>query len=506
MADYQQTLAQERAGYTSAQIAAMGFGPSQFSINAGTPTAKVNQMDIGLFVNDDWRLRPNLTLSFGLRYEAQTNISDLGDWAPRIGIAWGLDGKGNRAAKTVLRAGFGTFYDRIPNVVTLNADRYNGTTQQSYFILNPTFFPSVPSPSVLQANQQPQELQPMYEGIKAPRIYQTSVGIERQISQSARITATWMNTRGVHLLDARNINAPIGGLYPIGDPEIGLLTESAGVSRLNQLVVTPSVSYRRLMLFGFYALSFGRDDTSCVPTAAYSPAACAPANPYNLRAEWGPSTYGDVRNRLVTELSIPLPLRFSMMPVLIANSGQPYNITTGLDPNLTGFPAARPALQSGAAANACQGNNLVYGIRFGCFNLKPAPGTPVIGRDTGRGPANLSLGFRVSRIWAFGGNGETGAAYQNRPPPGTEHGGGGPSGHSGGPPAGLFNANTGRKYTLTLSASTLNALNRTNLAPPNGDLSSPYFGQSLGLADLMGHMGGASTYNRKIDLQLRFTF
>jgi hypothetical protein len=63
-----------------------------------------------------------------------------------------------------------------------------------------------------------------------------------------------------------------------------------------------------------------------------------------------------------------------------------------------------------------------------------------------------------------------------------------------------------RKYNLTLSASTLNALNRANLAPPNGDLSSPYFGQSLSLVDLMGHMSATSTYNRKIDLQLRFTF
>jgi hypothetical protein len=86
------------------------------------------------------------------------------------------------------------------------------------------------------------------------------------------------------------------------------------------------------------------------------------------------------------------------------------------------------------------------------------------------------------------------------------HGGQAPAGHSGGPSEGLFNANTGRKYNLTLSATTLNALNCTNLAPPNGDLSSPYFGQSLSLANLMGHVSGASTYNRKIDVQLRFTF
>ncbi len=522
LAGYQQTLALERAGYTNAQIAARGFGPSQFSLNAGTPTTDVNQTDVGLFANDDWRLRPNLTLSLGLRYETQTNIGDRSDWAPRIGIAWGLGGGTNRAAKTVLRAGFGTFYDRVPDTVTLNALRYNGTTQQSYLILNPTFFPSVPSLSMLQATRQPQQLQPIYSGIKALRLYQTSLGIERQISSSARITATWINSRGVHLLDARNINAPIyinapiKGTYPYRDAAIRLLTESAGFSRLNQLLVTPSVNYRWLMVFGLYALSFGKDDTSCAPTAnmafasaktvPWLPATCIPADPYNVRAEWGPSTYGDVRNRGVIALSISLPLRSSITPFFIANSGVPYNITTGLDPNATGFPAARPALESGAEPSACHGNNLVYAAGFGCFNLNPATGTPVIGRNSGRGPANLSLGLRVSRMWAFGGEGETGAANQSGPPPGMmDHGGQAP-GHSGGPSEALFNVNTGHKYNLTLSASTLNALNRTNLAPPNGDLSSPYFGQSLSVANLMGHVSGASTYNRKIEIQLRFTF
>jgi outer membrane receptor for ferrienterochelin and colicin len=93
-------------------------------------------------VNDDWRVRPNLTFSYGLRYEAQTNIGDHGDFAPRLAVAWGVDGGANKAAKTVLRAGFGVFYDRIGINDSLNAMRYNGLTQQSYLILNPDFFPT----------------------------------------------------------------------------------------------------------------------------------------------------------------------------------------------------------------------------------------------------------------------------------------------------------------------------------------------------------------------------
>jgi hypothetical protein len=85
---YRRTLTLEQAGATGGQIAQSGAGPSQFSLNAGTPAARVNQADAGLFVNDDWRARPNLTVSLGLRYEAQTNLGDLSNWGPRLGIAW----------------------------------------------------------------------------------------------------------------------------------------------------------------------------------------------------------------------------------------------------------------------------------------------------------------------------------------------------------------------------------------------------------------------------------
>ncbi|MCW5981369.1 MAG: hypothetical protein KIT09_25010 [Bryobacteraceae bacterium] len=71
-------------------------------------------------------MRPNLSLSYGARYEAQTNIGDLADWSPRIGIAWGIDGGANRSAKTVLRLGFGAFYDRVADSQILTSLRYNG--------------------------------------------------------------------------------------------------------------------------------------------------------------------------------------------------------------------------------------------------------------------------------------------------------------------------------------------------------------------------------------------
>jgi hypothetical protein len=302
-----------------------------FSLAAGTPTTSASMTDVGLFANDDWRVRPNLTLSLGARYEAQTNLGDYGDITPRLGIAWGIDGKGSKAAKTVLRAGAGAFYDRITQATILQALRYNGITQQSYAIFNPSFFPNVPTASSLAAGLQPQQLQILDNSLRAPRNYQANLGVDRQINAFARISVNYIASRGVHLLRSRNINDPIDGVYPFGDSEIRLLNETTGFSRTNQLMVSPNINYKKLFLFGFYALSYGKDDNEGQP-----------ANPYNLRAEWGPSTYADVRHRFVLGTSIPLPLKVSISPFIVLQSGTPYNITTGLDPNDDGIFTARP--------------------------------------------------------------------------------------------------------------------------------------------------------------------
>ena len=442
--------------------------PAQFSRNAGIAATQVSQSDAGVFVGDDWRARPNVTVSFGLRYETQSNLGGRLDFAPRAGLAWSV-------RKMVVRAGMGTFYSRIPPVTTLNRLRYNGTTQQSYLIFNPAFYPVVPSIADLSAGQEPQVLQPVAAGLAAPRLYQASVGIERQLNQKSRVSLTEVESRGVHLPNARNINTPVNGAYPFGDSTVRVLTESAGVSRQSQLVANANVQLRRLFLFGFYALSYGKDDNEGLP-----------ANPYDLSAEWGPSSYGDMRHRAALGATVSLPHKLSVSPFFVANSGVPYNITTGLDPSLTGAPTARPALVPGAPPG-CQA--------FDCFQIVPAPGAAPIGRNYGRGPSAVNVALRVARTWAFGREGRSGMP---------DSGGGG----HGGPPAEIFGTGSAKRYQLTLSASTLNALNRANFAPPDGDLSSGYFGQyrSLGGLIVMAHGGAPNSYNRRVDLQLQFTF
>ena len=279
----------------------------------------------------------------------------------------------------------------------LNALRYNGVTQQSYLIQNPDFFPNIPSALTLAAARQPETLQLLSSGLRAPRTYQANIGIERQINSHARISANYISTRGVHLLNTRDITAPVDGIYPFGDSQIRMLTESAGLMRMNQLIVSPNINYKGLFLFGFYNLSYGKDDNEGQP-----------ANPYNLRAEWGPSTFADVRHRGVIGTNIPLLWKLNVSPFVVAQSGAPFNITTGLDPFGTGIPSARPALLSNVSAAACTGGNLKYEAAFGCFDLAPSAGQSVIERNYGRGPAMVNVNLRVSRTWSFGRRWESG--------------------------------------------------------------------------------------------------
>jgi hypothetical protein len=510
---YQRTLIFQQQGMTDTQIRLLGGGASQFSLSAGTPTTSVKQFDAGLFLNDDWRARSNLTFSYGLRYEMQTNIADHADFSPRVGLAWGIDAKGSTPAKTVLRAGFGIFFDRVSDSVTLNELRYNGVTQQSYFIINPSFYPVIPPLGILEASKQPQSLQFVDSGIKAGHTYQTSIGVDRQVTRSVKISAAYLNGRGTHLSRSRDINAPIGGLYPYGDSQLRYLTESTGVSRTNQLQVSPSINYKKLFLFGFYALSYGKTDSEGQP-----------ADPYNLRAEWGPSSFSDVRHRMVVGTSLPLPWKISVSPFVMVSSGAPYNITTGRDTNGDSITAERPSIVA-LGAGQCTGRDLYYSTSFGCFNLNPAAGTS-IARNYARGPGSVNISARLMRTWTIGGHGEAaggmGGMMMGGPPGGGGMGGGGGMRGGGGPPPGggmmtapppgMMGASgapqvSSRRYTITLSVNASNVLNHVNWGTPSGDLSSPYFGQYRSLGGGFGPMGGSgSTYNRKIDLQVRFAF
>jgi len=491
-------------GWTPAQIRAAGGGAGQFSITYGTPSTVVTYYDVGLYVSDDWRLRPNFNLSYGLRYETQADINDHGDLAPRLSFAWGL-GRGNTSPKTVLRAGWGMFYDRFDEQYIVQADRLNGTTQQQFIVNQPNFYPIVPpqgSPLLDTAKVFPTVYQ-LSPNLRAAYVMQAAVSVERQISRSANVAVSYLNSRGVHQYLTRNINAPFPNTYNPNDPTSGIRPfgdigniyqyESDGTFKQNQLIVNANLRVgSRLSLFGWYTLNFVNANTNG--------ASSFPNNQFDLAENFGPTAY-DVRNRAFIGGTIALPRGIRLNPFLVVSSGIPFNITLGQDYNGDSIFNDRPTF----ATPGLPGQDIVI-TKWGTFNLTPLAGQTVIPPYYGMGPGRFSLNLRLSKTIGFGPETKRGGTLGGPGGgPGEGHGRGPGGGRFGGAmsgPIGLGSA-TNRRYNLTFSVNARNVFNNINYAPLVGNLSSPLFGQPNAIA---GGPYGASSAPRKIELQAMFNF
>ena len=459
-------------GLTPAEILAAGGGASQFSIITGSPLANVTLVDAGLFVQDDYRVRQNLSLSFGLRFESQNNISDHADWAPRLGIAWGI-GRRKSAPKTVLRAGYGFFYDRFTSDLVLQAERLNGITQQQLIVTAPDFFPpNAPTPAQLIGATSVPTVYALSPNLRAPVNMQGAVTLERQVSKIANVSVTYINSRGVHGLLTRNINAPLpSGDRP--DPTEGNIYqyESDGVFRQNQMIASGNVrAGTRLTLFGYYTLNYAKADSNG--------AGSFPMNQYNLAEDYGRAAY-DIRNRAFVGGTIGLPHGFRLSPFVVATSGAPFNIVIGQDLNGSSIFNNRPAFASPLSDPA----NVVV-TKYGTFDTVPEPGETIIPINYSNGPAHFTFNLRASKTFGFGKSTKAQAAGgggggRGGGGPGGGGPGGGGGGRGGGPPMGGMGGmmggggGTGQRYNLTFSVSARNLFNNVNLAAPVGTLARP---------------------------------
>lgn len=528
----QQFLATEQllnAGYSSNAVTTMfHYGPSKYTVNAGNPYMSLTQIDYGPFVQDDWRVARNLTLSFGLRFEAQNDIPDHADWAPRFSFAWSPDSKGpSGRAKTVIRGGWGIFYDRFAVTNILTAYRYglNTNNQTTYTLDNPAIYNAAFNTAMPLSDLSgvASNIQQHYEidgNLQAPRLMQAAVGVERQLLSHTTVAVNFLNSRGTHELRTVDINAPYavpGELPPGATEEVGgsgAVTsanvccrpygngagdiydfQSDGIFKQTMVLLNVNSTVGRwLTLFSRYSYNNAHSDTDGITTL--------PADPYNFAADWGRSSL-DIENNLFVGGSIATRWGFRFSPFLVAHSGTPFNITTGTDLYLQGqvTPTARPSV-SGTPTQ------YIYGVplNLNALPVVPVPGTSdMIERNAGTGPGFLGLNLRVSKTWAFGTTkfeGPSGGARASTG--GGGHGGGGFGGFGGGP-RGFGGSASEHRYNLTFSVNARNILNHENLNTPNGALTSPYFLESTGITGGYGAEATASN-QRRIDMQLRFTF
>ena len=502
---YQHAL--ENGGNVASPIA------TQLTYTVGTPPLVVHNFDAGLYYQDDWKVRSNITFSYGLRFETQTGISNHADWAPRLGLAWGVGGK-SAPPKVVLRAGFGIFYDRFQEAQILEAERLNGITQEQFVINNPecpslanfsgcTGVVTPATPTIYQINSR----------LHAPYTMQSAVTVERQLTKSATLSVTYLNSRGFDQLLTINANAPYPGTpcNPSCQPVSGgnlYQYVSEAVFRQNQLIA--NTNWRvgsKVQLAGYYILNYANSDTSGVSSF--------PSNSYNISADYGRASF-DTRNRFFMVSSFALPLNFRLSPFIVASSGTPFNITTTNDLNNDSIFNDRPGLVSTATCPTTvtpTAPSSTYCTPLGTFNAAPTAGEKITPINYSTGPARFVMNLRLTKTFGFGPKVSRPAGSQGQGGgPGGGGGGGGHGGGGGGPRGPLFGGGGGgmptstsdRRYSLTFGASARNVFNKVNFANPSGILGSRFFDTPNGLVQNGPFSNGSA--NRRIDLLMTFNF
>ncbi len=531
---YQQTKIMLDQGIPISTILAQGCGPTSYRLNAGPTQFGKDQNDAAVFAQDDWRVKPNFTLSAGLRFESQSNVADGTDFAPRLSASWAPGGKPGKASKTVFRGGVGMFYSRFGVNSVLNTVRYNGSGQQNYDInissgtqaakdaLAYFATPSGMPPLSLLATST-QSIYQLDANLRSAYMIQSAFSIERSLPGRTTLTINATDSRGVHDMRQRQINAPLPGTYNLATGSGGVLPypgkgyiylyEDSGLYKQLQIITSMNTRLNsHVSLNGYYAWSNYHSNTDGMLT-----------DQYNASQDWGREAAP--ANRINLFGTLGLPYGWTASPILQINSASRFNITSGYDYNGDGVNSDRPSFA--AAGAACGGN--IKCTAFGNFNIAPGAGATLIPINYADGPGQWRVDMRLSRTFGWGEKKGSGGGPQGGgggmggpgggmggPGGGGEHGGGdrgGGGGRGGGFGGGGFGGGFGtvgggaHKYSLGLTVAATNLFNHVNLANPIGSLNSPFFGQSINsVSSGQGLGGGGVTGNRRLQITLRFTY
>ncbi len=456
--------------------------PQQYTYTKiNNPTSKAFLVDAALYYQDDWNVNRRFEFSYGVRWETQNDISDHNSWAPRISLAYALDGNAKKKAKTVLRAGYGWFYTPFHISEYLNTVRFNYTptgvpNEQQFTLSNPGFYNPDQTTPIDSTSSNATATAPTYYTID-PHLHvandmEGAIGIDRQIAKNITGNVTYLYTQGVHQYLTNNLGAlPNVNVNPATQMYTGTVSaptqniyqyQSGGIYKESQIITSIHAYYKAVTLFSYYSYSNAKADTSGI---GYHPTVAS-----DLGVDYGRANF-DVHNRFLMLTTIQAPWRLTFAPIFYATSGSPFNITVGNDLTGNNFYNARPTY----AANCSEPNTVK--TPYGCLDAIPVGNGAgpnglnerIVPYNLGTGPSTYGINMRVSKVIGFGPKvqGGGGGGFH-----GHGHGGGlggrGLSGNSG--PIGRFNASVARKYTLTLAAFGTNLLNHENLAAPNGTI------------------------------------
>ncbi len=484
--------------------------PSEFLLTKlNTDDVHYLYEDLGLYAEDDWKPKGNLTVSYGIRYETQNNLPDHHDFAPRLSVAYGV-GKSKTAPTTVLRAGFGIFYDRFGTNYLINTYRYNGLAETLYTV------PVIPAGSACSPSNvagctplltatgssvYTQSNGAVAPRLRSPYIEQFAVGFDQQVGRHGTVSVNYLHSLGVHELNLQDAEYPTNGSPPPNSVNNQYFSE--GQFHQDQLNLNGRTQLKFLTLSGFYSLGFAKGDSS---------GAGAPISvPYDIQADFGRTLF-DRRNFGVMFASVTLPHFIQLSPFLIGQSGTPYNVTLGSDPLSDSYFNERPEAVPLSMAN---GSTILpirsCGLAFAQPGTVAGYGTAPINACTG--PNLFSTNLRLTKTFGFGekiarnrgGDAGGGPGGPGGPGGGGRGGGPGGGGPGGGGRGGFGGTSTGRRYSVGIGVIAQNLFGNTDPAVPVATLDAGMmqFGRSLVL------QGGPYTQQsavRRVSLQASFNF
>jgi hypothetical protein len=405
--------------FTFASLADFEAGrPSNFSRRIGDPNVRYSNLQMGLYLQDDYRLRKSLMLSYGLRYEAQTLIADQYNFSPRISLTWSP----LKSGRTTFRGGMGYFSDWLGLGTYEQTIKVDGWRQREVNVLNPSW----PDPGAIGISL-PSNRYLLGDELLLPASLGANAGIDQSITPTFRLSGTYTYRQGLGLLRGRNLNAPANGVRP--DPQFSNVIEVTGdaASRSHTLGVNASLlllQRRQTMLAANYTFSSSESNT----TGAFG----LPANGDTPATEWGVQAPrhragGLFNTSPIRNLTVGVNFR--------AQSGMPYTVTTGADVNGDGV-----------------------------FNDRPAG----VGRNSVFTATQWDLGLRVAYTIGFGPRAQAGGPA------------GGPmvvmiGGPGGGMPGAMGGGATDRRFRLELYASAQNVTNHDNYIGYSGVVTSPFY-------------------------------
>jgi len=532
-------------GETFSEIAAAcppdqtgGCLPTKLTYTTGPFAFQGNVFNAALFYQDDWTVNKFLTLSGGLRWESQNHIADHSDWAPRVAFAYALDGhKKGATPKTVLRGGFGFFYDRFGTGNLMDLEMLNGTpgrSQSQSVITDPQCFSGTSLSDIsgglascgtgAAVTPEIYAISPTY---RSPYMEQAGASVERQLTKGSTLTFTYMHSSGFHQLVTRDSNAYLPGTFEYGSSTLtgtrpgtnatclaandcpGIIKQyfPEAVFNENQIIVNLNARFSaNLGLNGFYSASWANSDGG---------GGSNPSNSYNLRQDYGRAAF--IRPQflfLMGNYTGPWAITFN--PFLIAQAGQPYNVISPYDLTGDNFFNDRPSY-AGPSATASD----VVQTSFGALDVVPQPSEAIVPISLGNSPSSVAFNLRVGRTFGIGPKVES-AGGTPQGGGGGGRGGGGFGGFGGGPFGGGGRGGMGggantnaKKYSLNFNVQALNLFNDIDRGRPDGGIQPTYdattdlygpgaqFGKSTGLA---GGIFSTSSAARRIFFQTSFQF